>query len=138
MADAREAGDAELARFEAGAVDETTFSHAEHVRLAFEMLQRLPFDAALARYAAGLRRLATRVGRPERYHATITVAFLAAVAERRARSGAATWNDFQAAAPELLDRRCLERWYPAELLASDLARGTFVLPPAAGAAPNAT
>jgi hypothetical protein len=121
--------DAELAALEAGTIDEATFVHAEHVRLAFEMLGRHPFDQALARYAAGLRRLSTRLGRPERYHATVTVAFLAAVAERRERTGAGTWDAFAAAAPELLDRRCLERWYPAELLSSDVARRTFVLPP---------
>ena len=121
----------ELARFEAGDVDATGFTHAEHVRYAFEMLARHPFDEALARYAGGLRRLTARLGVPEKYHATITVAFLAAVAEGRARSGAATWEAFAAAAPELLDKRCLGRWYPAEVLASDLARATFVLPPAA-------
>jgi len=121
--------DAELAAFEAGLRDPATFPHAAHVRLAYEMLARHPFDEALARYAAGLRRMAARAGAPERYHATITVAFLALVAERRVCTGAATWEAFAAAAPELLDRRCLARWYPAELLESDVARRTFVLPP---------
>jgi hypothetical protein len=120
---------AELAALEAGRRDPAAFPHAEHVRLAFEMLARHEFDDALARYATGLRRLSERAGTPERYHATITVAFLALVAERRARTGAATWDAFVAAAPDLLDVRCLERWYPRELLGSDVARRTFVLPP---------
>ena len=121
----------ELAQLEAGLLDPAGFTHAEHVRLAFEMLGGVAFDDALARFAGGLRRLTARIGAPGRYHATVTVAFLAAVADRRARTGATTWPAFAEAAPELLDRQCLERWYPPELLWSDLARATFVLPPAA-------
>jgi hypothetical protein len=123
-----DAARAELAAFEAGERD-APFAHADHVRLAFEMLARHEFDDALARYAAGLRRLATRSGTPQRYHATITVAFLALVAERRERTGAECWDAFRRAAPDLLDARCLARWYPTELLGSDVARRTFVLPP---------
>ena len=121
---------AQLAQLEAGLLDPAAFTHAEHVRLAFEMLARHPFDDALARFAGGLRRLTARIGAPGRYHETVTVASLAAVADRRARTGATTWPAFAEAAPELLDRRCLERWYPPELLWSDMARATFVLPPA--------
>jgi hypothetical protein len=122
--------DARLARFEAGLFGGDELSHAEHVRLAFEMLGRHPFDEALARYAAGLRRTTERLGVTGRYHMTITVAFLALVGERRHATGAATWEAFAVAAPELLDRRVLERWYPPDVLASGMARATFVLPPA--------
>ena len=100
----------ELARFEAGLFDGDGFTHAEHVRVAFEMLGRYEFDDALARYAGGLRRMTVRLGLPGRYHATITVAFLALVAERRARTGAATWAAFAGLAPDLLDKGCVRRW----------------------------
>jgi len=123
--------DAQLAAFEAGLQDAATFDHAAHVRAAFEMLGRYDFEEALTRYAAGLRRLTARLGAPGRYHTTITVAFLAAVAERRAATGATAWDEFVAAAPELLDARYLGRWYPREVLGSEVARRTFVLPPAA-------
>jgi hypothetical protein len=119
----------ELARFEAGLFDADGFTHAEHVRVAFEMLGRHEFDDALARYAGGLRRMTARLGVPGKFHATVTVAFLALVAERRARTGAATWEAFAGLAPDLLDRACLRRWYPADVLGSDVARRTFVLPP---------
>jgi hypothetical protein len=121
--------DAELAEFEAGLRDENAFPHSDHVRLAYEMLARYEFDEALARFAAGLRRMTTRLGKPGRYHATITTAFFALVAEHRARSGASSWEELASHSPELLDPRCLRRWYPAELLGSDVARATFVLPP---------
>jgi hypothetical protein len=121
----------ELRQFEAGLVDESTFSHAEHVRLGFEMLNRFAFEESLARYATGLQRVAARLGRPERYHTTITVASLAVIADRRATLGDSDWTAFIAGSPDLLDRRLLERWYPPDLLWSDRARRSFVLPPAA-------
>ena len=122
-------GDADLARFERGLHDATTLDHAEHVRVAFEMATRYSFDEALHRYATGLRRLTTRIGRPDRFHATLTTAFLALVAERRATTRAGSWAEFAPLAADLLDRRCLERWYDPSLLGSDVARATFVLPP---------
>ena len=123
----------ELAAFEAGLLGDTGFPHVEHVRVAFELLSRHAFDEALARLATGLRRMTERLGETGRYHATITVAFLSLVAERREQTGATTWEAFVAAAPELLDRRCLEQWYPTEALSSELARRTFVLPPRSAA-----
>ena len=127
------ATDAELERFEAGDVDPAAFDHTAHVRLAFEMCERYPFHIALARYATGLQRVAASLGRPEKYHATVTVAFLALVAERRVRTGVGDWESFAAAAPDLLDRRALLRWYDPAQLADEVARATFVLP-ASGAA----
>ena len=123
--------DAELDAFVAGETDLATFTHTEHVRLAFEMLQREDFETALGKFALGLRRLAKRAGAPKKYHTTVTVAFLALVGERRMRGGARDWTSFAAANPDLLDKLVLEQWYPAERLRDDVARRTFVLPVAA-------
>ena len=131
----------ELAEFEGGRRDPATFDHREHVRLAYEMLARHPFDRALARYARGLRRTAARAGAPERYHMTITVAFLAVIAERRALAGPGGEGEergagFEAGAratADLLDPGCLRRWYDPARLASAEARRTFILPAPAGA-----
>ena len=72
-----------LADFEAGRIDPAQFSHREHVRVGYELLERHPFPEALLHLARGLRRLAGQAGRPEVYHETITAAFLALIAERR-------------------------------------------------------
>ena len=117
-----------LQAFEMGALDPAKFPHAEHVRLGFEMLARHPFGEALLRFSRGLQLLAARAGRPQLYHETITVAFLALVNERRVRGGPQTWSEFQRSNADLFDKRCLEKWYSAEQLASDLARRTFCLP----------
>lgn len=118
----------ELRAFEIGALDPVKFPHAEHLRLGYEMLARHPFGEAVMRFTRGLQLLAAKGGRPQVYHETITVAFLALINERRARGRPQSWSEFKRINPDLLDKRCLEKWYSAEQLASDLARKTFCLP----------
>jgi hypothetical protein len=120
----------ELRALETGALDPGKFPHQEHVRLAYGMLERYPFGEAVARFSRGVKLLAAKAGRPEVYHETITVAFLAVIGERRARSLSNSWVEFKEHNNDLLDKRCLERWYDTEQLGSDLARRTFCLPQA--------
>ena len=122
----------ELRAFEGGALDPAQFPHAEHLRLGYEMLERYPFGEAVTRFSGGLKLLAARAGKPEVYHETITVAFLALINERRARDNGQAWSEFKRANSDLFDKRCLKRWYGAEQLASDLARRTFCLPRSGG------
>jgi hypothetical protein len=117
-----------LAEFEAGRVDPAAFPHRAHVEVGYELLQRHPYPEALLHLARGLRRLATRAGRPEVYHETITAAFLAVIAERRLEAAAPGWEDFAARNPDLLQKNLLENFYDPALLNSALARQTFVLP----------
>jgi hypothetical protein len=118
----------ELWALETGTLDPSKFPHQEHVRLAYGMLERYPFGEAVARFSRGVKLLAAKAGRPEVYHETITVAFLAVIGERRARSLSNSWAEFKENNGDLFDKRCLERWYGAEQLGSDLARRTFCLP----------
>lgn len=123
-----EASQDELLALENGTLDPAMFRHADHVRLGYEMLGRYPFGEAVTRFSRGLRLLAAKGGRPEVYHETMTVAFLALIGERRARAANCDWPEFKANNGDLLDKRCLEKWYGAEQLSSDLARRTFCLP----------
>jgi hypothetical protein len=125
-------GSDELIRFEAGDFDPRSFTHREHVRLAFEMLQRHCFTEAANRFACGLKTIVRRAGRPEGYNETITVAFLALIAERTASAEYRDFPAFERANPDLLDRGLLKRWYPDGRLQSDIARKTFVLPEPVG------
>ena len=119
----------ELRAFETGAVDPAKFPHAEHVRFGYEMLGRYPFGEAILRFSRGLKLLAAKAGMPRIYHETVTVAFLALINERRAAAGAVqNWGAFKASNADLFDKRCLEKWYGAEQLGTDLARRTFCLP----------
>jgi hypothetical protein len=118
----------DLTALETGAVDPANFPHAEHVRIAYEMLGRHSFGEAVDRFSRGLKLLVAKAGGPQLYHETITVAFLALINERRARGGEQGWREFKRTNADLFDKRCLEKWYTAEQLASDLARRTFCLP----------
>lgn len=118
----------ELMALETGTLDPSAFPHPEHVRFAYGMLERYPFGEAVTRFSSGLKLLAAKAGRPEVYHETITVAFLALIGERRARAEDEGWSEFKANNGDLFDKRCLEKWYGTEQLGSDLARRTFCLP----------
>ena len=103
-------------------------------RVAYLMLERYPFGEAVARVSVGLRQLATAHGAPEKYHETVTLAFMVLINERRAESadGAEGWEAFIAGNPDLMDGRLLSRYYRPETLRSERARQTFVLEPLAG------
>ena len=118
----------ELRTFETGQLDPARFPHAEHLRFGYEMLERYPFGEAISRFSRGLKLLAGKAGKPEIYHETITVAFLALINERRAGGVTQSWGEFKANNADLFDKRCLEKWYDAGQLQSGLARQIFCLP----------
>ncbi len=118
----------DLARFIRGEVDPRTFPHSEHVRMAFEMLRRHDFAETAFHYSAALRAMTAKIGKPEAFHQTTTIAFLALIAERLQGGGRADFTEFAAANPDLMMKSVLKRWYSAERLASTAARATFVLP----------
>src|SRR5687767_4558410 len=115
MKNAESASD-ELLALETGTLDPAIFRHADHVRLGYEMLEHYPFGEAVTRFSRGLRLIAAKAGRPEIYHETITVAFLAVIGERRASAANCDWSEFKARNSDLLEKRCLERWYGVEQL----------------------
>jgi hypothetical protein len=109
-------------------IDGRTFRHADHVRVAFALLRRHDFSDAAAPYTSALKAIAAKAGNPGAYHETITLAFLALIAERSAASESRDYDGFARANPDLLDKGILARWYTSERLGSDIARKTFILP----------
>ena len=107
------------------------FHHAHHVRVAFAYVREFPMPEALARFSAALKRFAALKGKPNLYHETITWAYLLLIGERMARAGKTqSWEEFSPENGDLLVWKggIIERYYRREILASDLARRTFVLP----------
>ena len=105
------------------------FGHAAHVRAAYLYLQGGDFVAALERMRHSVRRYAAHLGKPDRYHETITVASLALIQQRMfERGNGGGWESFISDNPELLDQRMLERFYSKGQLESDAARKIFLLP----------
>ena len=115
-------------RLEAGKLQPGEFGHAGHVEAAWHLLSEAGFGEAVTRYSAALRRVTVTMGVPEKYHETVTVAFLALVAERRAAGDDADFMSFRAANGDLFDSGILKRYYAPEVLAGETARHVFVLP----------
>jgi hypothetical protein len=134
-------GEQLIRQFEDGTTPADAFHHADHVRLAFEYLCRFPPLEALEKFSAALKRFAAAQGKADRYHETITWAYLLLIRERQARAGCAqtsfaqaplvqTWEEFAERNRDLLIWKggVLSTLYRQETLDSDLARRTFVLP----------
>lgn len=126
----------ELRAFEEGTLDPAAFRHRDHVRLGYELLSRCSFGEAIARFSRGLKLLAAKAGKPQLYHETITVAFLALINERRSGREKEDWSQFERENSDLLDKRCLEKWYGREQLETALARRVFCLPTLLPAPPD--
>ena len=106
------------------------FHHQQHVQVAWLFVRKYGMPGALAEFTSAIKRFADAKGATGLYHETITWAFLLLIAERQARNPAASWPEFEAAHPDLLVWKpsILGRYYSKELLASDLARRTFLMP----------
>jgi hypothetical protein len=119
-----------LERFVDTTLPADQFHHHQHVEVAWRFVRRYGMPAALGEFTAAIKRFADAKGATGLYHETITWAFLLIIAEREARTPSETWDAFAAANSDLLTWQpsILNRYYSKELLASDLARRTFVMP----------
>lgn len=118
-----------LDALESGELPEHEFGHAAHVRAAYLYLKEGEFIDAYARIRRAIRNFADRLGKPDKYHETITVAYLALIQQRMREGGAAAdWAAFVQANPELFAPDLLRRYYPQDQLASEMARAIFLLP----------
>jgi len=106
------------------------FHHQQHVEVAWRFVRAHGMPAALSEFTSAIKRFANAKGATGLYHETITWAFLLLIADRQARRPAATWQEFEAANADLLEWKpsILNRYYSKELLSSDLARRTFLMP----------
>ena len=115
-------------RFESGDVDAAAFDHREHVVAGWAMLECYPFLDAVIRFANALRDIAAAAGDAEKYNTTITVAFMALIAERINGETYRDADDFCARNTDLLESSILGRYYDREELLSEAYRAAFVLP----------
>jgi len=118
-----------LAALESCALSEHEFGHSAHMRAAYLYTLCGDLAIALAKTRRAIQAFANSVGKPDRYHETITVAYLALIRQRLHESGnGGGWEGFARTNTDLLERDLLLRFYPREQLASELARKVFVLP----------
>ena len=124
------AGTELLARFLDTTLPADQFHHEQHAHVAWLFVREHGMPAALGEFTGAIKRFAAAKGAHGLYHETITWAFLLLIAERQARTGAESWQQFAASHPDLLVWKpsILNRYYSKQLLASDLARRAFVFP----------
>ena len=115
-----------VAGFEAGSLAD--FLHASHVRLTLVYLTRHGRDEALRRLLDGLLRFATAKGQPEKFHVTMTRAWVDLIDVARRRHPGLAPAALIEARPDLLDRDALLRFYSADRLNSAEARSQWVPP----------
>jgi len=91
-----------LARFEDASLPNAGFHHADHVRVAWNMLRELPLDDAAVRFITSLKRFAAAAGAPQKYDEAITRRYILLIHQRMEATEAAGWDEFAGANPDLL------------------------------------
>ena len=105
------------------------FHHADHIRLAWIYLRRFGEALAAEHMAQSIARYAAHYGATQKFHITITAAWMRLVAAAwRATPQIFRFEDFVAAHPFLLDSGALKKYYSAELLKSPAARTGWIEP----------
>lgn len=113
--------------FEAGSLAD--FPHEQHVRLTIIYLCRHGHAETLRKLSDGLLRFATAKGHPEKFHVTMTRAWIDLIdAARCAHPGVDDPAGLVGACPQLLDRDALLRFYSRDRLESAEARERWMPP----------
>ncbi len=117
-----------LHAFESTQLEEADFDHTNHVRAGFLLTRKLGFVQAIHAYSTALKALTQYYGVPEKYHETITIAYLVLINERLDQSPDIHWETFRHDNPDIFDKNILQKYYSASQLASPTARRVFQLP----------
>lgn len=113
-----------LQAFAACRIANDQFRHADHLRLAWLMLHRAPFDVALSEVRAAIQKFATHHGATQLYHETITIAWMRLLVTHHEE----TFAQFLSKNEERLKQNLLHRFWTPELLASQPAKTHWVAP----------
>ena len=116
--------------FEASEITLDNFHHKEHIRLAYILLVESDLDTAYKKLKRLLQNyLKYNAVPPEKYHVTMTRAWLLAVLHFMHKSAdSVSSEDFISQNDILLDTEIMFSHYSRELLLSDEARMAFVEP----------
>ena len=117
--------------FEAATISAAAFDHEAHIYMAWLYLREYPPHEAIGRFTDALRRFTASLGVPGKYHETISWFFMLLIEERRSTQQNSDWHAFHRSHADLFARgenSVLNRHYSRDLLLSEHARKSFVLP----------
>lgn len=104
------------------------FGHREHVHLTWLAVRRVGVSAAVGLVSDGIQRTARYAKAPQKYHATMSRAWVELVGHHANEHGEDGFTAFAEHHPALLDKRLLARFYRPATLASAQARAGWVEP----------
>jgi hypothetical protein len=111
--------------FESCELSNEYFHHRDHIRLAWIYLNRYGSEEAVPRISAAIRRFAAHHGKSDKYHETVTVAWMRVLEQA---PHCASFDELVTANPHFLSKDYLREFYSDSLLSSDAARTRFVEP----------
>jgi hypothetical protein len=105
------------------------FRHRQHIHLAFLAVRRFGMPEAIIRICDWIQRIAAYERAPQKYHHTVSRAWVEIVAHHvDADPDCGDFGTFAARHPALLDKRLLTRHYRSSTLAAAPARRDWVEP----------
>src|SRR6266849_9035800 len=104
------------------------FGHREHVHLTWLAVRRFGVPASVGLVSDGIQRTARYAGAPQKYHATVSRAWVELVGYHAAEHADDDFAAFAEHNPALLDKRLLTRFYHPATLASPRARTGWAEP----------
>lgn len=122
--------DDEFARaFLAGSLPPNQFHHRDHLRLTWSLIRQRGADAASGAISGGIQRFAAHHGQAAKYHETMTRFWVRLVAHLLdVHPGIATFDDFIATFPWLLDKTLPYRHWRRETMDGPAARAQWIEP----------
>jgi hypothetical protein len=118
-----------LRAFEDLSLPAQLFHHREHVRVTWLYLKVSDATRAAERMAAGILRFANHHGATQKYHHTLTLAWVRLVAAALVETPEGnSFEQFLGLHPELGDKNLLGKHYSKELLQTAAAREGWVEP----------
>ncbi len=104
------------------------FGHRQHIHLTWLAVRKYGTTAAIDVISDGIQRTARYAGAPQKYHATVSRAWVELVGYHVAESPDAEFDRFVEESPALLDKALLGRHYRSATLAGAVARTGWVEP----------
>lgn len=104
------------------------FAHVDHVKVVYLYTRKAGPEAAITLTREGLQALTRKLGVPEKYHETMTVAWARLVSQQAAAAPGRDFTAFITDNPRFLRKDLLEAYYSREVLVKAESRKQFVEP----------
>jgi hypothetical protein len=104
------------------------FGHREHVHLTWLAVRQCGVPEAVSLVSEGIQRTVRYAGVPQKYHATVSRAWVELIGHHAIQASEADFTAFATRNPALLDKRLLTRFYHPATLASPQAKTGWVEP----------